>query len=222
MSDDNDLSLAGTTEVWWSPAWSEWTQWHHVSTSWETNAAIRCPPTPSCQIYSRLHSHIFDAPCQLTTLVSQQWRQITHNGRGMTPFIQGVIGLWRVPSEGWQSNAKTKPQGSIRKVMQEDSSTWDALWFLDQMKESNRGFDYRVKHDHSGRPKAVCWMLPEMRSDVIRFGNCLFLNSQKRRHNIVGWPYIGPPVVKDSKFKFGVLLSASVLMRAIVRMSGLS
>jgi hypothetical protein len=29
----------------------------------------------------------------------------------------------------------------LRKVMQEDSSTWDALQFLDQMKESNPGFD---------------------------------------------------------------------------------
>jgi hypothetical protein len=67
----------------------------------------------------------------------------------------------------------------LRKVMQEDSSTWDALRFLDQMKESNPGFDYRVKYDAFGRPEAVCWMLPEMRSDLLRFGNCLFLDSQK-------------------------------------------
>ncbi len=39
-------------------------------------------------------------------------------------------------------------------------------------------------------------MLPEMRSDLLRFGNCLFLDSQKRQYNIAGWPYIGP-VIKD-------------------------
>ncbi len=50
----------------------------------------------------------------------------------------------------------------LRKVMQEDSCTWDALRFLTQMKESNPGFDFRVKYDSDGRPEGVCWMLPEM------------------------------------------------------------
>jgi hypothetical protein len=86
----------------------------------------------------------------------------------------------------------------LQKIIEEDSSTWDALCFLDQMKASNPGLDYRVKYDHHGRPEAVCWMLPEMRSDEIRFGNCLFLDSQKRQCNVVGCPYIGP-VVKDSE-----------------------
>jgi hypothetical protein len=43
-------------------------------------------------------------------------------------------------------------------------------------------------------------MLPEMRSDLLRFGNCLFLDNQKRQYNTVGWPYIGP-VVKDSEMQ---------------------
>jgi hypothetical protein len=30
----------------------------------------------------------------------------------------------------------------LRKVMQEDETTWDALHFLDEMKETNPGFDY--------------------------------------------------------------------------------
>jgi hypothetical protein len=34
----------------------------------------------------------------------------------------------------------------LRMIMQEDSSTWDTLCFLDQMnKASDPGFDYRVK-----------------------------------------------------------------------------
>ena len=43
----------------------------------------------------------------------------------------------------------------LRKVMQEDSSTWDDLRFLDQMKESNPGFNYQVKYDVFGRLEAV-------------------------------------------------------------------
>jgi hypothetical protein len=74
----------------------------------------------------------------------------------------------------------------LRKVMQEDSSTWDTFRFLDPTKEDNPGFDYRLKYDAFGRPEAVCWTLPEMHSDLLRFGNCLFLDSQKRQYNTVG------------------------------------
>jgi hypothetical protein len=42
----------------------------------------------------------------------------------------------------------------LRKVMQEDSSTWDALRFLDELKDENPGFDYRLKYDAFGRPEA--------------------------------------------------------------------
>jgi hypothetical protein len=47
-------------------------------------------------------------------------------------------------------------------------------------------------------------MLPEMRCDLIQFGNCLFLESQKRQYNFVGWPYIGP-VVKDSEMQISCI-----------------
>jgi hypothetical protein len=55
----------------------------------------------------------------------------------------------------------------------------------------------------------IIWVDPEpsvgcyQRCAVISFdlaGNCLFLDSQKRQYNIVGWPYIGP-VVKDSEMQ---------------------
>jgi hypothetical protein len=44
----------------------------------------------------------------------------------------------------------------LRKMMQEDSSTWEALRFLDELKDGNPGFDYRLKYDAFGRPEAVC------------------------------------------------------------------
>ncbi len=80
----------------------------------------------------------------------------------------------------------------LRKIMQEDSCTWDALRFLDQMKESNPGFDYRVKYDHFGRPEAVCWMLPEMRCDLIRFGNCLSSIARKDNTTSLAGPTLVP------------------------------
>jgi hypothetical protein len=57
-----------------------------------------------------------------------------------------------------------------------------------------------VKYDAFGGPERLCWMLPEMRCDLLHFGNCLFLDSQKRQYNTMGWPYIGP-VVKDSEMQ---------------------
>jgi hypothetical protein len=88
----------------------------------------------------------------------------------------------------------------LRKVMQEDSSTWDALRFLDELKEENTGFDCQLKYDAFGQPEVLCWMSPEMRSDFLRFGDCLHLDSQKRQCNTVSRPYIGP-VLKDSKMQ---------------------
>ena len=43
-------------------------------------------------------------------------------------------------------------------------------------------------------------MLPEQHDYLIRFGDILFLDAQKRDMNKPGWPYIGP-VVKDSELQ---------------------
>jgi hypothetical protein len=88
----------------------------------------------------------------------------------------------------------------LRKVMQEDGSTWEAICYLDELKIPNPGMDYRIKYDSEGRPEAVCYILPEMRQDLLRFGDILFLDSQKRQFNSMNWPYIGP-CVKDQDMK---------------------
>jgi hypothetical protein len=77
----------------------------------------------------------------------------------------------------------------LRKVMQEDGCTWEAICFLDELKIPNPGLDYRIKYDTYGRPEAVCYILPEMRQDLLRFGNALFLDSQKRQFNYMNWPF---------------------------------
>jgi hypothetical protein len=86
----------------------------------------------------------------------------------------------------------------LRKVMQEDSGTWDALRYLDLIKGRHPGFDFRIKLDSHGRPEAIMWMFPHQRRNLLRFGHNLFLDGQKRQYNTYGWPYIGP-VVKDAE-----------------------
>ena len=93
----------------------------------------------------------------------------------------------------------------LRAVMQEGPDIWDALALLNRYKQMNPGLDYRVRyHAISSKPEAVCWMLPEMRQDAIRYGDLLFLDAQKRDMNTPGWPYIGP-CVKDNENKVRVI-----------------
>jgi hypothetical protein len=91
-----------------------------------------------------------------------------------------------------------------RKVMQEDGSTWEAICFLDEIKIPNPGLDYRIKLDSMAWPEAVCYILPETRQDLLRFGDALFLDSQKRQFNAMNWPHIGP-CVKDQEMKVWVV-----------------
>jgi hypothetical protein len=65
--------------------------------------------------------------------------------------------------------------------MQEDRTTWgEAICYLDELNIPNPGLDYRIKFDEGGRPEAVCYILPKMRQGLlVRFGDALFLDSQK-------------------------------------------
>ena len=82
--------------------------------------------------------------------------------------------------------------------MQEDGFYWDAIRFLELVKEKNPNMLYRIKYSKEGKPEAILWMLPEMREDLVRFGDIMFLDAQKRDYNQPGWPYIGP-CIKDNE-----------------------
>jgi hypothetical protein len=105
----------------------------------------------------------------------------------------------------WEDPESTRVFTSLlRKVMQEDGTTWEAIGYLEELKIPNPGLDYRIKFDENNRPEAVCYILPEMRHDLLRFGDALFLDSQKRQFNTMNWPYIGP-CVKDQNMKVRIV-----------------
>ena len=54
------------------------------------------------------------------------------------------------------------------------------------------------------------WMTPKMRSNLVRFGDVLFLDAQKRQHNEYAWPYIGP-CIKDHEMCIGVVCESIVI-----------
>ena len=61
----------------------------------------------------------------------------------------------------------------------------------------------------SGIPTAILYMTTRMRYNLLRYGNIMFLDGQKRRYNNLDWPYIGP-VIKNSDNRIGVTCEAIV------------
>ena len=65
------------------------------------------------------------------------------------------------------------------------------------------GFDYRELYDQKGIPTAIMYITAGMRYNLLRYGDIMFLDSQKRQYNSSGWPYIGP-VIKNNENMLGV------------------
>ena len=97
----------------------------------------------------------------------------------------------------------------LRKIMSEDSGTWEGLRLMDDLKVNAPGFDYRVKKDHNGMPVGIMYMTAQMRYHARRYGSVLCLDAQKRQFNSSGWPYIAP-VVKDNEMKVAVAAESIV------------
>ena len=91
-------------------------------------------------------------------------------------------------------------KGLLQKTMQEGGDTWIALRYFKALKNEVPGFDFRFKYDSLGRPTAICWMLPHMRTNLLRYGDVLFLDAMMKDFNELNWPYIGP-TVKDGEMK---------------------
>ena len=69
------------------------------------------------------------------------------------------------------------------KVMEQDSNTWSAIQFLKECKNTVEGFDYRIIYSAQGVPTALLYMTARMRYCLLRYGNIMFLDGQKRRYN---------------------------------------
>jgi hypothetical protein len=97
----------------------------------------------------------------------------------------------------------------LRRIMAEDSGTWEAITFMDDLKVAAPGFDYRIMKDEEGRPIGLMYMTAQMRYHARRYGTVICLDAQKRQYNSSGWPYIAP-VVKDNEMKVAVAAESIV------------
>ena len=89
------------------------------------------------------------------------------------------------------------------------SNVWSTLQYLKQCKDTISGFDYRILKGKRGNPTALLYMTSRMRYNLIRFGDIIFIDGQKRKYNKLNWPYIGP-VIKNSDNHIGVTCEAIV------------
>jgi len=105
---------------------------------------------------------------------------------------------------------RTNFNAMLHEIMAEDSTTWEALAFVRRCKRNMIGFDFRIRLDAKHRPNGLVYMTPMMRSNLLRFGDILFLDAQKRGHNSYNWPYIGP-VIKDHNLKIGLVAESIVI-----------
>jgi hypothetical protein len=109
---------------------------------------------------------------------------------------------------------KMNLKSMLENILATDHGTWHALHFMEECNKVAVGFDYRVWYSENGEPRGICWMSPEMRTDLIRFGTHMFLDSKKTQYNGIGWPYIGP-TVKNDEMKVRVLGESIVMGEAL-------
>ena len=75
--------------------------------------------------------------------------------------------------------------------MLNDDTTWKALSYLQKCKNELPGFDYQIHYAKDGKPDGLMHMTLEMKHNLLRYGDVMFLDAQMRAFNKLGWPYVG-------------------------------
>ena len=65
------------------------------------------------------------------------------------------------------------------------------------MKHEEKGFYYRIHFNEEHVRDEIVWMNKVMKEHLIRYGNILLFDAQKRQYNKIYCPYIGPVVKKN-------------------------
>ena len=77
-------------------------------------------------------------------------------------------------------------------VLNNNNGSIHSINLLEKLSADINGFDYRVKYDDENIPEGFVWMTPNMRQNLIRFQDNIYLDAQVRKFNTSGYPYISP------------------------------
>lgn len=105
-------------------------------------------------------------------------------------------------------------QAMDEQILHNNSNSWKAISYLEKLKLQMTGFDFKIHYNKDDLPDAIVYMTHGMRRNLIRFGDVLFLDYQKRQFNKLGWPYIGPAIMTNNH-TIGVTSEAVVLTESI-------
>ena len=111
-------------------------------------------------------------------------------------IVNDLLSFTQLDVSQFQSSELRDQQ--IKEVLGEifNESGWDVLNFVQKMKLSFPGFDYRIHHDSgTNDPIGIVWMTPNMKCNWKQYGETLFLDMQKREVNKFGWAYFGPTML---------------------------
>jgi hypothetical protein len=73
---------------------------------------------------------------------------------------------------------------ALKDTLQQTGAGFLLKSVLDNLKDADPHFDYRMAVDVSGRPTGFFWMTGRMRRAWILFGHCLFMDFTKREMNV--------------------------------------
>jgi hypothetical protein len=65
-------------------------------------------------------------------------------------------------------------RGVLDAMMGDDGRMWAVQAYLEELKAKDPGFDYKIVRDRNGKAKGVVWQTPFMRSNMKKYGDCLF------------------------------------------------
>ena len=82
-------------------------------------------------------------------------------------------------------------QKMYNNIMNSDVTTWKLVSFLQTCKRELPGFDYEIHYAQDGYPDGIMFMTAQMKNNLMRYGDIMFLDSQNNSFNKIGWPYIG-------------------------------
>ena len=65
------------------------------------------------------------------------------------------------------------------------------------------GINYLICYDEEGLPDIIIWMTPEIKYNIVHYGDTMLLDAQMRQYIQFNWPYIGI-MIKGGEFKGGL------------------
>ena len=89
-------------------------------------------------------------------------------------------------------------QNVLFNLMTKTGNLADVMHLFGEMQSSNPTFKFSVKRAPGGSPEAICWCTAEMRRDLLRFSDMLYIDMRKTCVNDVGWNYFGPTVLDEN------------------------